>query len=315
VLKSYSDGRFVKINDLDSAFLRPKSPDQVPLAYFQASLVCDFIEGRFGFDSILKMLAFYKEGAKTPDVFKRALSLSLDDFDKAFNGWLREKTAGYLEALNMSAGSPADTATPTKEALVAILRARPNDYFANLKLGGMYKSEGDLDRAIEHLERASAAFPFYGGEGNPYLQMADIYESRGQKAEAASALEALTRSNDTNVEAFKRLARLKLAMGDRAGALDAVNTSFYIHPFEAGLHKLAGDVYLEQGNAADAAREFRIVVALNPTDMAEAHYDLARALDTMGNRRDARREVLRSLEIAPGFEKAQVLLLKLRGGG
>jgi Flp pilus assembly protein TadD len=81
------------------------------------------------------------------------------------------------------------------------------------------------------------------------------------------------------------------------------------------LHKLAGDVYLEQGNAADAAREFRIVVALNPTDMAEAHYDLARALDTMGNRRDARREVLRSLEIAPGFEKAQVLLLKLRGGG
>jgi tetratricopeptide (TPR) repeat protein len=314
VLKSYTEGRFVKINDLDSAFLRPKSPDQVPLAYFQASLVCDFIEEKFGFDAILKMLASYKEGAKTPDVFKRALSLAPDDFDKAFGDWLKEKTSGYIEALNLSAGRPAETGTPTKEALTAILRARPNDYFANLKLGGIYKSEGDLDRAVEHLRRASSAFPFYGGEGNPYIQLADIYESRGQKAEAASALEALTRSNDTNVEAFKRLARLKLAMGDRAGALDAVNTSFYIHPFEAGLHKLAGDVYLEQGNGAEASREFRIVVALNPPDMAEAHYDLARALDTMGNRADARREVLRALEVAPGFEKAQELLLKLRGG-
>jgi Flp pilus assembly protein TadD len=57
-----------------------------------------------------------------------------------------------------------------------------------------------------------------------------------------------------------------------------------------------------------------VLVALNPPDLAGAHYDLARALDTSGNRVEAKREVLRSLEIAPGFEKAQELLLKLRGG-
>jgi tetratricopeptide (TPR) repeat protein len=312
-LKAYAEGRFVKLNDLDSAFLRPKSPDQVPLAYFQASLVCDFIEERHRFDAILKMLALYKEGLKTPEVFKRAVSLSPDDFDKAFNEWLREKTSGYVEALNMSGGGPADTRSAAKEALTAIVRARPNDYFANLRLGAIYKTEGDLDRAIEHLRRAATLFPFYGGEGNPYVQLADIYESRGEKSEAASALESLTRSSDTNVEAFKRLAQLKLAMGDRAGAIDALNTSFYIHPFDAGLHKLAGDVYLEKGDAAEAAREYRVAVTLKPPDMAEAHYDLARALDVMGSRADARREVLRALEIAPGFEKAQMLLVKLRG--
>jgi tetratricopeptide (TPR) repeat protein len=80
------------------------------------------------------------------------------------------------------------------------------------------------------------------------------------------------------------------------------------------LHKLAGDVYLELGNAADAAKEFRVVIALTPADLAAAHYDLARALDAGGNRSEARREVVRALEIAPGFDKAQELLLKLRGG-
>ena len=79
------------------------------------------------------------------------------------------------------------------------------------------------------------------------------------------------------------------------------------------MHKLAGDVYLEQGNAAEASREYRAVIALAPADLAAAHYDLARSLEAGGNRADARREVLHALEIAPGFEKAQELLLKLRG--
>jgi len=39
---------------------------------------------------------------------------------------------------------------------------------------------------------------------------------------------------------------------------------------------------------------------------------LARGLEAGGDRREARREVVRALEIAPGFEKAQELLLKLR---
>jgi cellulose synthase operon protein C len=80
------------------------------------------------------------------------------------------------------------------------------------------------------------------------------------------------------------------------------------------LHKLAGDVYLDLGSAAEAAKEFRVVIALTPADLAAAHYDLARALAAAGNRGEARRAVLRALEIAPGFDKAQELLLKLRGG-
>ncbi|HEX8089085.1 MAG TPA: tetratricopeptide repeat protein, partial [Blastocatellia bacterium] len=261
-----------------------------------------------------RMLALYKDGAKTPDVLQRALKLSPAEFDRAFNDYIRAKTSSFVEAVG--GGPPRAVAGEplSKEALAALLRARPNDYFLHFRLGALYKNEGDAGRALEHLRRAAELFPYYAGEGNPYALLAEIYESRGQKAEAATALESLTRYNETDVEALTKLARLRLSMGDQKGALQALETSFYIQPFDASLHKLAGSVYLEQGSGPQAAKEFRALLALTPPDLAEAHYDLARSLDASGNRADARREVLRALEIAPGFEKAQELLLKLRGG-
>ncbi len=313
-LRAIAAGRFVKLDDLDAAFLRPTAPDQVPLAYFQASLVCDFIDEKYGFDKMLQILAAYKEGAKTPDVFKRALAISTSDFDKAFFEWLNQKTQPLIDAIGTGPVAAASGQPPAKEALEAIVKAKPNDYFARLRLGTMYKSEKQDDLALEHLRRAAEVFPYYGGEGNPHGLIADILEARGQKAEAAAALETLTRFTETNVEVFKKLAQLRAELGDRVGARNALLTSFYIYPFEASLHKLAGDIYLEQGSAGEAVREFRVVLALEPPDLAEAHYDLARSLDAAGNRVEAKREVLRSLEIAPGFEKAQELLLKLRGG-
>jgi Tfp pilus assembly protein PilF len=56
------------------------------------------------------------------------------------------------------------------------------------------------------------------------------------------------------------------------------------------------------------------VVALNPVDRAEALYQLALAYYEAGDGSSARREVLRALEDAPNFEKAQELLLRLQRG-
>jgi cellulose synthase operon protein C len=312
-LKAVSGGKFVSINDLDAAFTRPRSQEGVALAYFQASQVCEFVDEKYGFDGILRMLALYKEGAKTPDVLQRALKLAPADFDRAFSDYIRAKTAPFIEALGSGPLAAPGGEAPSKETLTALVKAKPNDYFSHLRLGTLFKNAGEADPALDHLKRAAELFPYYAGEGNPYSLMADIYESRGQKAEAAQALESLTRYNETNSEALARLARLRLSLGDQKGALQALETTFYIQPFDATLHKLAGNVYLEQGSAAQATREFRALVALEPPDLAEAHFDLARSLEASGNRLEARREVLRALELAPGFEKAQELLLKLRG--
>ncbi len=311
-LKAIKDGRFVKISDLDAAFTQPKAPDGVPLAYFQASMVCDFVDEKFGFETILKMLSQYKDGASTTDVLQRVLKLTPADFDRTFTEYIRSKAGGWLEALGSGPVHAPAGQTPSKEALLAVLKANSNDYFANVRLGAIYKNEGEPDKALELLRRAAEVFPYYAGEGNPYSLLADIYESRGQKAEAAGALETLMRYNETNAAALAKLAELKIAIGDQKSAVEALKKSFYIQPFDPSLHKLAGGVYLDLRDPSQAIREFRVEIALAPADLAGAHYDLARALEAAGDRTEARREVLRSLEIAPGFDLAQELLLKLR---
>ena len=64
-----------------------------------------------------------------------------------------------------------------------------------------------------------------------------------------------------------------------------------------------------------AIRAFRAALASQPPDKAVAHYDLAQAYLLGGQSADAKRETLEALDVAPSFEPAQDLLLKIVGGG
>jgi Tfp pilus assembly protein PilF len=59
-------------------------------------------------------------------------------------------------------------------------------------------------------------------------------------------------------------------------------------------------------------REFTAVLALKPVDQAAAHTNLAEAYLRTSKRPEARKQILAALEIAPGYERAQDLLLKIQ---
>ena len=80
-------------------------------------------------------------------------------------------------------------------------------------------------------------------------------------------------------------------------------------------HARLATVYGEEAAPEKVVRERRAVVALRPVDRAEALYQLALALRDAGQRPEARTQVIRALEAAPSFERAQQLLLELSGSG
>lgn len=104
-------------------------------------------------------------------------------------------------------------------------------------------------------------------------------------------------------------------MADTAGALDALDRLLWIDPLQAGFHERMATLAEARGDSARATRERRAILALRPADPLEARYQLARVLAHFGQRAEARREVLKVLETAPGFEKAQQLLLDLQREG
>ena len=312
-IKAFADGRWFKISEIDNGFLRPKRPDDIQLAYFQASQICHFIEEKYGFDAILEMLRGYKEKKKTPEILLSVLKLTEADFDRDFNAYVSGKIDRFVKAMKPG-WENKDLAKLTKEEALKQAEASPDDFILNLRAGLELAAENKDEQAVKFLKRSIELFPLQGN-GGAHEALAAIYKKQGNKAAEAETLESLIKVDENDYESLKRLAQLKLEAGDKVRGLELLKMSFYVNPVETSAHTMTGDLLLELGTGAveKAVREFQIALAANPPNLAEAQYNLARAYFTAGKKPEARRYVLRSLENAPSFEKAQELLLKIRG--
>jgi tetratricopeptide (TPR) repeat protein len=124
-------------------------------------------------------------------------------------------------------------------------------------------------------------------------------------------LRRLTEFDETAYAPNLELARLLEEEGDLVGAAEALERAVWIYPYEMDPHMKLAELAGAAGKHDQAVRERRAVVALGPTDLASAQYELARALLAAGQVDAARTEVLRALEAAPGYEEAQQLLLQI----
>jgi tetratricopeptide (TPR) repeat protein len=168
------------------------------------------------------------------------------------------------------------------------------------------------DEAVQQLERARGLFPGWSEPGSAYHLLAEVHEKRKDRARAVASLSAVASRNESAFEENIRLSQWLTAAGDTQGAVQALERTVYITPFDATVHDSLAAAASRVKAHATTVRSRRALVALNPSDRAEALYQLARALADAGDAAGARREVLRALDIAPNFEKAQELLLTLR---
>ncbi|HSE17492.1 MAG TPA: BTAD domain-containing putative transcriptional regulator, partial [Pyrinomonadaceae bacterium] len=308
-VRAFVEKRWFKMADLDAGFQRPKSPQDVPIAYFQASQVCEFIAERYGFDAILRMLAMYRDKAKTPEVLQQVLKLSESDFDREFGAYIESTVKPLQQAMSTQNNVVASL---SKEEVLKQLETQ--DTFAlRVRAAELLAADGDTQAAVIHYSRALELFPYVSGKGNPYESLARLLEQKGDQAQAAKVLDSLVKTDENNLEALKAIARIRSALGERQKALDALQASFYISPFDYKLHTQAGELSLELKDYAKALTEFQVVLALAPPNVAEANYNVAAAFHALGRQPEAKRAVLRALEAAPRYEKAQELLLRIVG--
>ncbi len=308
-VRAFTERRWFKMADLDAGFQRPKTPQDVPIAYFQASQVCEFIAERYGFDAILRMLAMYRDKARTPDVLQQVLKLSESDFDREFSAYIEAKVKPLQQALSTQSNVVASL---SKEEVLKQL-ATQDTFALRVRAAELLAADGDIQGAVTHYTRALELFPYVTGKGNPYESLAKLLEQKGDQEQAAKVLDNLVKNDENNLEALKTIARLRLALGERQQALDALQASFYISPFDYKLHTQAGELSIELKDYAKALSEFQVVLALSPPNVAEANYNVASAYHALGQQPEAKRAVLRALEAAPRYEKAQELLLRIVG--
>jgi len=312
-LQALRAGRLKKVSDLNDGFMRPDYPEQVIFSYYEASLVFQLIEETHGYRAIRAMLNGYREGRTTAELLQSALGTTQDRFDTDFDAYMKERFRAPLAGL-APLGEP-----PAAEAGIAPLeeyvRAHPGDLVARLRLGGMLTRAGRYDDARPHLTEVLKVFPEYGGPDSPYWFLAQIHEAQGDKERAAAALARLNALSESNWDALMAQSDVLVELDRSADAANALSRAIQVYPYDMDLHTRLADLAAGTGDHATTVRERQALVALKPTDRADALYRLALAQRDAGDPAAARRSVLRSLEVAPMFEAALELLLELRGVG
>ncbi len=277
------------VSRLNDGFVRPSHPGEIGFSYYQASLLCEMIEKEWGRPALLALLRGYRDGLDTPAVFARVLQITPDALATRFDGYLRVRFAAPLAGI-----APWDGKGPATGELVDLLE------------------QGRGPNARAALEKAEAIFPLYAGPAAPALGLARLARERGDTRAAVAALARHNTLDESALTSNLEEAALREELGDMPGARAALERLLWIAPYEATLHLRLAAMAEQLGEYPLAVRERRAVVALGPSDLLEARYQLARTLGRAGHTAAARREILSVLEAAPSFEKAQALLLELR---
>ena len=160
-LVAYKQDKLLPVGELNNGFMRPTYPQQIINSYYQASLVCELIERDQGFSAILDMLASYKEGMGTGEIFRDVLGCDLECFDDKFDLYLKERFEGPAAALGSLADAEADPAHQKLSPSEIREKAdeSPRDFPSQLAMGKLLFEEEKFEEALVYLERAKALFP------------------------------------------------------------------------------------------------------------------------------------------------------------
>jgi tetratricopeptide (TPR) repeat protein len=282
IVSALKNKKLLSVANLDRGFVRPEYPTQVLVSYYEAGKICDFITQKWGNDAILGIVHAYAERKTTPEAIQDSLHESAEAFDHDFQTWLDQQTADTVR--HFDEWKKAMTTAP---------------------------KEASTDEQIRQQIALRDQFRTYVGPNSPYESLAELYKSKGEKTEALKELEQYRNLGGTYVKGLKDLARLEQDAGNVKEAEQTLTDLNYIYPEDEEIHRVLGNLLLSGGDANQAVREFTAVLSLKPSDVAESHYDLAKALRAAHRDNEAKDEVISALEAAPGFKPAQQLLLEL----
>jgi tetratricopeptide (TPR) repeat protein len=285
VIKAIKEDKFLPVADLDRGFIRPTYEAQVIVSYMQAGLTCEYISKRWGQEGLEHMLDRYAEGQETGAAIQAALGISPETFDKDFRAFIDGelgKVIGRFDDWQEAQGAAHEAA-----------RA------------------GQWQQAAESAGQAVELFPDYVDEGSPYLVRARAQREIGDADAATATLLEYRRLGGHDPDALISLAKALGTANRTADAISVLKDALMVAPLREEVHSELADRLTAAERPAEAAVEYQALLAMNPHDLADAHYRLAKAYFAAGDRDKSREQLLYALEIAPHYREAQQLLLEI----
>jgi tetratricopeptide (TPR) repeat protein len=285
VLQAMSEGKFLSVAQLDDGFMRPTYPDQVIVSYMQSGLVFDYIDKTYGFDKIVDMLYLFPQHVNAVDALEQTLGITVEDFDAQFEDFV--------------------------EAEYGLLLQQMDAWQENHRASFQGLEQEDWNGAIAAATAAIAIYPDYVEADSPYIAMARAYARLEDTENEFRTLESFWKKGGYAPRALMALAERYEERAMLTEAMEVLNDVKWTDPFMEELHGKLGDLHMTMNQPQEALTEYQILLALDPTDKADANLKLARAWNALGDEDKTMEYLLTALDIAPQYRPAQALLLEL----
>ncbi|MBI5772275.1 MAG: tetratricopeptide repeat protein [Verrucomicrobia bacterium] len=296
------------IRELSAAFLAPKSDEHLQFAYYESSLVVEFIVEKFGLDSLKKILADLAAGTEINRAIA-AHTAPMARLETDFAAFARARAEQLAPGLAWNKPRREDAAAGP-EALAEWAAKNPTNYYALGQRASRFIKEKKWDEAKAALNKLVELFPADTSAGNARARLAEIHRELNEADAERAVLAELAARDPDAADAFLRLAELGAARRDWPAVVLNAERHLAVNPLFAEPHRHLARAREELRETPSAIAAYRTVLQLDPPDPAEVHFRLAKLLQAGGDA-SAKRHALQALEEAPRFREAHRLLLQI----
>jgi len=307
------EGELTPISKLSAAFLIPKTPQHLQFAYYQSSLVVEFLIQRHSVEAIRKILADLRTGTFINDALAHHTA-PMADLEKDFAAFAKSKAE--------SLGPELDWEKPTPEGVPAGLRelARnvtlPAPHSGKTNYWTLAQSAHDLVDAKNWadakpvLQQLLALHPTDTGSSSVYALLARVHRELGESSEETAILNRWAELDGEALDAYLRLMEINAAAASWPEVRRNAERYLAVNPLVPSPYRRLAEASEATQDLPTAVACYRTLLRLDPSNPTEIHYPLARLLHSTGEP-TARRHVLQALEDAPRHRGALQLLLQL----
>jgi tetratricopeptide (TPR) repeat protein len=174
-------------------------------------------------------------------------------------------------------------------------KARPHN-----NLGGAYKSQGYIDKAIAQYQ---TALKFNPNNSKTFNNLGVIYKSQGLIEKAITYYKTAIKLNPDHSDAYNNLGNAYLSQDFVNKAVEQYRIALQLNPYNFNAHNNLGYAFESQGLINRAIWQYQKALQFQP-DLPEIHYNLGTAYKSLGFFEDATRHFIKAIKIDPSYIEA-----------
>lgn len=314
------------VSQLSAAFLAPKSPVHLQFAYYQSSLVVQFLAEGFGREKLNLILRDLGNGVEINDTLTKN-TMPMAQLEKEFGTYARRVAERMAPGLDWE--KPAAATLPAaahlhegeEGAVTEMPRLseadwgrwalnHPTNYWVMTRQADRLLEEKKWSEAKPVLQSLIKLYPDSTGPDSAYRKLATVYRALGETNAEAQTLTQFAEKDDEATDAYARLMDLGTRAQDWAAVQRYARRYLAVDPLVAPPYRFLARASEAGGQIPGAIAAYQALLQLDPPNPAEVHFRLARLLHE-NHDPAARLHLLQALEDAPRYREALRLLRQL----